>query len=77
MVIVGYPEKIDNISKWPPSPECYNSSIVVNADGETLANYRKCFLHPIDETWAREGPDGFFDREIEGLGEVVAIGMGE
>jgi protein N-terminal amidase len=75
VVIVGYPEKTD-ISLKCPLPEYYSSSIVVNADGETIAHYRKCFLYHSDEAWAHEGPDGFFDGEIEGLGQVV-IGMGE
>jgi predicted amidohydrolase len=76
VVVVGYPEKTDTSSKWPLLSEYYNSSIVVNADGETIANYRKCFLYHSDEAWAREGSDGFFDGEIKGLGQV-AIGIGE
>jgi len=62
--------------KWPTSPEYYNSAITVNAEGETIANYRKSFLHYTDETWALEGPDGFYDDEIEGLG-TVAMGICE
>lgn len=76
MVIVGYPEKTKIPSKWPLPSDYYSSSIVINADGGTIANYRKCFLSHGDEAWAREGSDGFFDGEIEGLGQV-AIGMGE
>lgn len=71
VVTVGYPEKVDLTPKWPASPEYYNSAITVNADGETIANYRKSFLYYTDETWALEGPDGFFDGEIEGLGNVA------
>ncbi|KAH8767969.1 carbon-nitrogen hydrolase [Hyaloscypha finlandica] len=71
VVTVGYPEKVDITPKWPASPEYYNSAITVNADGETIANYRKSFLYYTDETWALEGPDGFFDGEIEGLGNVA------
>ena len=75
MVTVGYPEKVDVAPKWPASPEYYNSAITVNADGETIANYRKSFLYYTDETWALEGPDGFFDGAIEGLGNVaIAVG---
>ncbi|RDW70097.1 hypothetical protein BP5796_08494 [Coleophoma crateriformis] len=70
-VTVGYPEKVDVAPKWPASPEYYNSAITVNADGETIANYRKSFLYYTDETWALEGPDGFFDGEVEGLGNVA------
>jgi protein N-terminal amidase len=72
-VAVGYPEKVDVSRTWPASPEYYNSLIVVNQDGETVANYRKSFLYYTDETWALEGP-GFFEGEIENLGQV-AIGI--
>lgn len=68
---VGYPEKVDVSPKWPASPEYYNSAITVNAEGETIANYRKSFLYYTDETWALEGPDGFFGGTIEGLGNVA------
>jgi len=71
VVILGYPEKVDVSPKWPASPEYYSSAIVVNAEGETIANYRKSFLYYSDETWALEGPDGFFDGEIEGLGNTA------
>jgi protein N-terminal amidase len=89
-VTVGYPERVDITPKWPTydslyarriklmlndrSPEYYNSSITVNRDGETVVNYRKSFLYYTDETWALENPDGFFDGEIDGLGNV-AIGI--
>lgn len=56
------------------SPEYYNSAIVVNRDGETISNYRKSFLYYTDSKWALEGPDGFYDGEIEGLGNC-AIGI--
>ena len=74
VVTAGYPEKVDLSPKWPASPEYYNSAITVNAEGETIANYRKSFLYCTDETWALEGPDGFYDGEIEGLG-TVAMGI--
>ncbi|KAL3425868.1 carbon-nitrogen family protein [Phlyctema vagabunda] len=74
MVTVGYPEKVDITPKWPASPEYYNSAVTVNAEGETIANYRKSFLYYTDETWALEGPGGFFDGEIEGFG-TVAMGI--
>ncbi|KUJ19961.1 carbon-nitrogen hydrolase [Mollisia scopiformis] len=70
-VIVGYPEKVDVSLRWPASPEYYNSAITVNADGETIANYRKSFLYYTDETWALEGPDGFYEGSIPGLGNVA------
>ena len=73
-VLVGYPEKVDPTPKWPTSPEYYNSTIIVNADGETVGNYRKSHLHSTDETWALESPDGFFDGFLSGLGHT-AIGI--
>ncbi|KAF4632359.1 hypothetical protein G7Y89_g5769 [Cudoniella acicularis] len=71
VVTAGYPEKVDVRAKWPAGPEYYNSAITVNQEGETVANYRKCFLYYTDETWALEGPDGFYSGEIDGLGKVV------
>ncbi|KAH6715418.1 carbon-nitrogen hydrolase [Leptodontidium sp. MPI-SDFR-AT-0119] len=71
VVTAGYPEKVDISPRWPASPEYYNSAITVNAGGETIANYRKSFLYYTDETWALEGPDGFYDGAIEGLGNVA------
>jgi hypothetical protein len=56
VVTVGYPEKVER----PASPGYYNSAIIVNADGKTIANS--------DETWALEG---FFDGVIPGLGHVA------
>lgn len=70
-VVVGYPEKVDVAQKWPASPEFYNSAIIVSKDGETIANYRKSFLYAVDETWALEGQDGFFEGYVEGLGDVA------
>ncbi|KAF4585758.1 carbon-nitrogen family protein [Ophiocordyceps camponoti-floridani] len=73
-VAAGYPEKVDVSPKWPTGPEYYNSAIVVNADGETVANYRKSFLYYTDETWALEGDGGFYDGFIPGLGNT-SIGI--
>ncbi|KAF4992539.1 hypothetical protein FGRMN_7101 [Fusarium graminum] len=73
-VTVGYPEKVDVSPKWPTGPEYYNSVIVVNGDGETIANYRKSFLYHTDETWALEGGQGFYDGFIPGLGNT-SIGI--
>ncbi|OWO99811.1 hypothetical protein B2J93_6866 [Marssonina coronariae] len=70
IVAAGYPEKVDVSRRWPANPEYYNSLIVVNTDGETIANYRKSFLYYTDETWALEGT-GFYSGTIEGLGEVA------
>ncbi|KAL6849512.1 hypothetical protein ACO1O0_009053 [Amphichorda felina] len=74
VVTVGYPEKADVSAKWPTSPEYYNSAIVVNEDGETIANYRKSFLYYTDETWALEGDEGFYGGFIPGLGKT-SIGI--
>ncbi|KAL0943977.1 N-terminal amidase [Colletotrichum truncatum] len=68
-VVAGYPEKVDVSGSWPTGPEYYNSAIVVNEDGETIANYRKSFLYYTDETWALEGP-GFYEGYIPGLGRT-------
>lgn len=75
-MVVGYPEKVDVSPRWPTSPEYYNSSIVVDGDGQTIANYRKSFLYAIDETWALEGKDGFFKGNLPGLGRT-AMGICE
>lgn len=74
-VAVGYPEKVDVSTDWPTSPRYYNSLVVVNDEGETVANYRKTFLYYTDETWALEG-SGFYDEIIPGLGSV-AMGICE
>src|SRR5204863_8433343 len=61
---VGYPEKV---TKKPPAPpEYYHSAIVVNSDGDTIANYRKPFLY-CAKTPALEGPSGFIDSQIPHL----------
>lgn len=75
-VTVGYPEKVDLTPKWPSGPEYYNSAITCNSEGETVANYRKSFLYYTDETWALEGPTGFYAGDISGLGRV-AMGICE
>lgn len=72
-VLAGYPEKVDVTPKWPTSPEYYNSAILVNPDGETIANYRKSFLYYTDQSWALEG-SGFFGGFIPGLGKT-SIGI--
>jgi protein N-terminal amidase len=73
VVTVGYPEKVET-ERWPASPEYYNSAIIVNKDGETIANYRKTFLYSRDEAWALEGPNGFFHGVIPSLG-TAAMGI--
>lgn len=70
-VVVGYPEKVDVSIKWPCSPEYYNAAIIVNEDGETIGHYRKTHLYYTDETWALEGPEGFFGADLPGLGGVA------
>ncbi|KAK2058546.1 carbon-nitrogen hydrolase [Colletotrichum caudatum] len=73
-LVVGYPEKVDVTDDWPASPEYYNAALVVNEDGETIANYRKSHLYYTDETWALEGDDGFYRGRIPGLGQA-SIGI--
>lgn len=75
-VVVGYPEKADVSWKWPTGPEYYNAAIVVTREGHTALNYRKTHLYYTDETWALEGPHGFFSGQVPGLGlTVVGICM--
>ncbi|KAK0635500.1 carbon-nitrogen hydrolase [Bombardia bombarda] len=72
-VAVGYPEKVTASRRRPSvssSPEYYNSLIIVNGDGETVANYRKSFLYYTDATWALEG-GGFYAGEMEDFGQVA------
>jgi hypothetical protein len=76
IVVAGYPEKVDVSERWPKSPEYYNSALAVDANGETIAKYRKSFLDVRDETWALKGPDTFFNDSIRGLGNV-ALGIGK
>ncbi|KAK8029985.1 hypothetical protein PG993_011276 [Apiospora rasikravindrae] len=73
-VAVGYPEKADVSHKWPTSPEYYNSLIVVNRDGDTWAHYRKTHLYYTDESWALEGPEGFYKGHLPGVGKI-ALGI--
>lgn len=73
-VAVGYPEKADVSHKWPTSPEYYNSLIAVNQDGDTWAHYRKTHLYYTDESWALEGPEGFYKGYLPGVGKV-ALGI--
>lgn len=75
-VVVGYPEKVDVSDRWPTSTEYYNSAMIVNRDGETVANYRKSFLYATDEKWALEGTSGFFYDRPQGLGRM-AMGIGK
>ncbi|RYP78269.1 hypothetical protein DL771_000746 [Monosporascus sp. 5C6A] len=71
VVAAGYPEKVDVSRNWPTSPEYYNSLIVVNSDGETIANYRKTHLYYTDETWALENPNGFYRGYLPGIGRTA------
>ncbi|TGO68921.1 hypothetical protein BOTNAR_0018g00440 [Botryotinia narcissicola] len=73
VVTVGYPEKVDDALSRSSNPECYNSTVTVDNEGKTIANYRKSFLYYTDETWAHEG-SGFYCGIIKGLG-TVAMGI--
>lgn len=67
---VGYPEKVDPTESWPSDPEYYNSLLVIDGEGEAIANYRKSHLYYTDETWALEG-NGFYDGKLPGLGRTT------
>lgn len=60
---VGYPEiastnaehsQAASQNKTAPASLCYNSTITVSPEGETLAHYHKTHLYYTDETWAQE-----------------------
>jgi protein N-terminal amidase len=70
VVVVGYPEKAAKNLENSESTELYNAAIIVH-QGTTVGNYRKSFLYYTDETWAEEGPDGFFLGEVKGLGSTA------
>jgi protein N-terminal amidase len=82
-VIAGYPEISTDIgatrntstndSSPGPSYKRYNSTVTVSPAGEILANYRKSFLYYTDESWAAEGPTGFF---CDTLGSLGKVGLG-
>ncbi|CZT07612.1 related to amino-terminal amidase [Rhynchosporium graminicola] len=76
IVTAGYPEKVNVSNKWPANPKYYSSVIMVNSEGETVANYRKSFLYNTDETWALEGEGGFYNGDNEKLGNL-AMGIGK
>jgi len=59
-VAVGYPERTSEGRN-------FNSLVVVDRNGDVVANYRKSFLYYTDEAWAEEGDGGFFFGEL-GLG---------
>lgn len=74
VVLVGYPENTNESMEVSEPAKLYNSVVMVQAQGTIIGNYRKTFLYYTDETWAQEGPDGFFSGEIDGLGKI-AIGI--
>ena len=62
-VAVGYPEvTLDD-------QHIYNALVFVSASGAVIAHTRKSHLFYSDETWAEEGPEGFFAGELP-LGAV-------
>lgn len=79
-VIVGYPEISTDIDEdrqpttdGEPVHKRYNSTVTVSPTGEILANYRKSFLYYTDESWAAEGPAGFY---CDSLGSLGKVGLG-
>ncbi|KAL5866318.1 hypothetical protein ACKVWH_011568 [Pyricularia oryzae] len=67
-VALGYPE---SSTDWSGPVRHFNSLLLVNEDGETLANYRKQHLYYTDETWCKEGTGGFFQGEVDGIGQTA------
>ncbi|KAI6533867.1 hypothetical protein MCOR10_002529 [Pyricularia oryzae] len=67
-VALGYPE---SSTDWSDPVRHFNSLLLVNKDGETLANYRKQHLYYTDETWCKEGTGGFFRGEVDGIGQTA------
>jgi len=82
-VIAGYPEistdtdatqhTSTNGNPTEPIYKRYNSTVTVSPTGDILANYRKSFLYYTDESWAAEGPTGFF---CDTLGSLGKVGLG-
>ena len=62
-VTVGYPE----IADANKCPKYYNSSITVNGDGDTIANYRK-LVPSANDTLAQKG-DGLCNIEVVPSGD--------
>lgn len=69
-VAVGYPEKTEIIEG---ESEYYNSLVVIDNNGEKLADYSKSFLYYTDATWAHEGR-GFYGGKLGRLGQT-ALGI--
>ncbi|KAG0637497.1 carbon-nitrogen hydrolase [Tuber brumale] len=72
-VALGYPEYCAHSSSLPLGPMSrYNSAVLVSPKGDVLVNYRKHFLFATDESWAEEGPEGFFSGDLpDGLGRLA------
>ncbi|PMD55339.1 carbon-nitrogen hydrolase, partial [Hyaloscypha bicolor E] len=68
VVSVGYPEAFTPPNN-PAVPEYYNSVITVNANGGTIANYRRSILY--DKYLDLEGADSFLYKKTSGLGNVA------
>lgn len=64
-VICGYPEKSSSGS------ECYNTAAIVDGEGDVVGNYRKRHLYYTDDTWATEGPEAFYGKDLGRLGKTV------
>ncbi|PWW78142.1 carbon-nitrogen hydrolase [Tuber magnatum] len=72
-IALGYPEHCAHPPSSPSGPMSrYNSAVLVSPGGDVLVNYRKHFLFSTDESWAEEGPDGFFSGDLpDGLGRLA------
>jgi len=74
-VIAGYPETSTDADSTNTESRLvvyanYNSTVTVSPTGQVLANYRKSFLYYTDESWAAEGPSGFYCDTLGSLGKV-------
>lgn len=67
-VALGYPE-------LAVSGRRYNSLVTVSPTGSVLSNYRKTHLYYTDESWASEGPDGFYVGTLGGRLGKVCMGI--
>ncbi|KAJ5562606.1 Carbon-nitrogen hydrolase [Penicillium sp. DV-2018c] len=73
-VCIGYPE-IERDVENPDQVTYYNSLLVVDEKGETVANYRKTFLYYTDETWAAEGQVERGFHELEFASQVTSSSL--
>ncbi|KAL8284665.1 hypothetical protein RB597_008497 [Gaeumannomyces tritici] len=64
-----------NCKVAPSEPKYFNSLLLVDEGGGTLANYQKRHLDHSKEAWFSKGINNFFYNEIQGLNKT-AMGIG-